>query len=171
MIADHVSVVPLAAEHLESTFLWMTSQALRDAMLIEQQITRESHLAWFQARHSDCTQAIRAIVAGGLHVGNCGYRHLDSRHRTGELWIYLGPEHQGKGLAGRALRSAVEVGFDELGLRKIYLTVRPSNTRAFSIYVRAGFEVEGVLRAEQIYHGRPVDLLRMALHASAPAER
>jgi len=47
---------------------------------------------------------------------------------------------------------------------------RVGNFRAVKLYARAGFRVEGLLCAEQIYQGRPVDWLRLALIANGVAD-
>ncbi len=158
-----VELVPFAEAHLETTYRWMSDSSLRWGLLVDGEITWEDHRAWFAAQQSDSTRATFAVLVDGEHVGNFGYRHLSPRHRTGELWMYLGPDHHNKGLAEPAMAEGLRRGFQTLELRKIYLVVRTDNLRAIRLYARAGFVVEGILQAEQLFDGRPVDVIRMAL--------
>lgn len=158
----HVRLVPLTEAHLDNLLRWLGDQSVRDGVLIDQIITAESHRAWFASQYNDHRLANFAVVAGDIHVGAFGYRNLSRRHGTGELWMYIDPEHQGHGLGKSALRAGLAIGFKDFGLRKILLVVDRKNARAISLYEGSGFVVEGRLRAEQLYRGEPVDLIRMA---------
>jgi RimJ/RimL family protein N-acetyltransferase len=168
-----VALTPLAEEHLGNLLHWLEDQAIRDGILSDQVITPAGHRSWFRAQRQDASQAVFAILGGSRHVGVLGFRSLSKRHETGELWMYIGSQHQRQGLGRGALRAGVEIGFNKLGLRKISLSVRIDNTPAVGLYAREGFIVEGVLRADRLYRGTPVDLLRMALlrARAAPASR
>lgn len=158
-----VELQPLAPEHLDDTLRWINDARVRDGLLVDRVISAKAHRDWYSALAGDKSQVVYAALANGIHCGNFGYRHLSTRHSSGDLWMYLGPEHQGRGLGAAMLDAGLTRGFNELGLRKIALQVRTDNVRAITLYARAGFRVEGVLRGEQMYSGNPVDLLRMAL--------
>jgi ribosomal protein S18 acetylase RimI-like enzyme len=63
---------------------------------------------------------------------------------------------------GRALLEAALAEARRRGARKLSLRVLGDNERARALYERAGFEVEGVLRAEFHLDGRDVDDVLMA---------
>lgn len=161
-----VTLTPLREAHLAQSLQWINTESVRNGLLLDRAITFQEHRAWFAALSQDALQAVFAASAAGIHVGNFGYRHVTPKHGTGEMWMFLGPEHQGRGLAFSLLEAGVSAGVSSLGLRKIVLHVASDNARAVSIYARSGFQVEGVLRAEQMHRGQTVDLLRMALFAS-----
>lgn len=72
------------------------------------------------------------------------------------------PSARGYGLGGRLLAAAVEEA-RRRGARKLSLRVLGSNPRAQALYRAAGFEVEGVLRAEfRLDDGTFVDDVLMA---------
>lgn len=152
----------LGEEHLDATRRWMADEDLRWGLLLDREVTPELHRGWFSRTKEDTSQAIFAIVADGAHAGNFGFRHIHRQHRTAELWMYLGAEHRGSGIAKPALRAGLDCGFGSLALRKISLLVRADNHRAVSLYTGAGFVEEGFLRAEQIYRGTAIDMIRMA---------
>jgi ribosomal-protein-alanine N-acetyltransferase len=49
----------------------------------------------------------------------------------------------GRGLMTEALRAAVRVGFDELGLHRLEANIQPENTRSIALAQRAGLAKEG----------------------------
>lgn len=66
-------------------------------------------------------------------------------HRRAEFQIIISPDFQGKGLATRAARLAMDYGFTVLNLYKLYLIVDKENEKAIHIYRKLGFMVEGEL--------------------------
>jgi RimJ/RimL family protein N-acetyltransferase len=159
----HITLEPLAREHLAATLRWITDERVRRGLLVGHDITAEGHGAWFAALQEDRSQAVYAALADSAHVGNFGYRLLSAQHASGELWMYVGPEHHGHGLGKGMLEAGLAKGFEQHSLRKIYLRVHTGNARAIMLYARAGFSVEGVLAREELFGGEAVDMLRMAL--------
>lgn len=50
-------------------------------------------------------------------------------HRRAEFQIIISPEYQGKGLASRAAKLAMDYGFTVLNLYKLYLIVDKENEK------------------------------------------
>jgi RimJ/RimL family protein N-acetyltransferase len=65
----------------------------------------------------------------------------------GLAWLGMSilPEHRGRGLGRELLDAAIEAA-REAGYRKLELEVFPENARAIALYLRAGFEIEGLKR-------------------------
>ncbi|MGW0181426.1 N-acetyltransferase family protein [Nocardia sp. NPDC003345] len=63
-----------------------------------------------------------------------------------EFGMMLLPDRRGRGLGGALLARVIDWS-REHGAHKVALQVWPHNVRALALYARAGFEVEGVLRA------------------------
>ena len=75
--------------------------------------------------------------------------------------------HWGQGIATAMLREAVAWSLGA-GLKRLELTVHTSNIAAISVYLRCGFEVEGIRRSSLLVDGRYVDEYLMSLiHAHA----
>ena len=71
---------------------------------------------------------------------------------------------QGKGLGPLALGALIErASSDEMNLHKLWLIVRRDNRSAQAMYLRAGFEFEGMLRDEYCVSGKFFDMVRMAI--------
>ena len=78
------------------------------------------------------------------------------------------PEHEGRGLGGRMLQSAVEKA-RQAGLPKIALTVDAANDRAIRLYSRAGFEITGTVELEHL--PPQVQLPRLSPHEQSAGLR
>jgi len=78
-----------------------------------------------------------------------------------EFRIALNPDYLGQGFGKMLTLMALEKGFQELGLQRIYLIVRKSNPRARRLYENCGFVETGECSKE--IQGIMVDLFEMAL--------
>ncbi len=63
---------------------------------------------------------------------------MPDRDGSHELAIFVHQDYQGAGIGGRLLESVLQRG-RERGVRRVWLTVEPWNTRAKAVYRRAGF--------------------------------
>lgn len=121
--------------------------------------------AWVE-RHRTAKDEAFFVIADDADraVGHVALYQLDPVNRSAEFGILLGAKRVwGQGIGTRATRFMIEHGFDELGLRRIYLDVLDTNAPARSIYEKLGFVVEGRLRQDQFKGGRFVDVLVMGL--------
>jgi hypothetical protein len=84
-------------------------------------------------------------------------------HRRAEFQIIISPDYQGKGLATRAAKLAMDYGFTVLNLYKLYLIVDKENEKAIHIYRKLGFMVEGELIHEFFINGEYRNTIRMCL--------
>jgi len=111
-----------------------------------------------------------AIEADGTLIGDCGLHNVDQRSGTAELGIGIGDRgYLGRGYGREAVRLLVDWGFRMHNLRKIWLQVYASNSRAVRSYTAAGFVEEGRLRAHVWSAGGYEDLLQMAVFRDEPA--
>lgn len=84
-------------------------------------------------------------------------------HRRAEFQIIIAPAHQGKGLASKAVKLAMDYSFSVLNLYKLYLIVDQENAKAIHIYRKLGFEEEGVLKHEFFINGEYRNTVRMCI--------
>jgi RimJ/RimL family protein N-acetyltransferase len=76
-------------------------------------------------------------------VGNVVLDQLDRCARSARLSIYIGEASaRGRGVGQWAVREAVRLAFDALGLERVWLTVRHDNAAARRAYEHAGFAAE-----------------------------
>ncbi|MDH6706355.1 RimJ/RimL family protein N-acetyltransferase [Kitasatospora sp. MAA19] len=72
---------------------------------------------------------------------------IDTHNRCAHLGLALRPAHRGRGLATDTLRTLCRYGFRTLGLQRLQLETLADNAPMLGAARRAGFTVEGTLRA------------------------
>jgi RimJ/RimL family protein N-acetyltransferase len=77
---------------------------------------------------------------------------LAPREGVGEIGIMMRPEATGRGLASKAVQLVVDYAFNALGLHRIAADIDPDNTSSVSLFLRAGFQREGLLRGNWKTH-------------------
>lgn len=79
------------------------------------------------------------------HVGNIKLGPIDRHHGLGEIGLVIGArEAWGRGIATNAIAVISDIGFRDLGLRKLTAGCYASNRGSRIAFERAGFAVEGV---------------------------
>jgi len=100
------------------------------------------------------TQLIGTLSA----VGGKGNR---LRH-SALLGLGVVRSHWSQGIASRMVQEAISWSL-AAGLKRLELTVHTTNLRALSVYLRCGFEVEGLLRSSLLVDGEYVNEYLMSL--------
>jgi len=76
-------------------------------------------------------------------IGTIAYRNINWNTRTAEIAIFIGDKNEwNKGYGTEAMKILLEIGFKELNLKRIQLSVRPSNLRARHVFHKLGFKEE-----------------------------
>lgn len=141
----------------------------------------QTHRYWSSPAHRSVEETARYIEdtlamkgahvwaiteSGGEALGRIALFVL--REGVGEIGIVMRREATGRGLASRALNLVVEHGFTGLGLHRIVADIDPDNTSSLSLFLRAGFQREGLLRGNWKTHLGVRDSVIMA-KLKAPA--
>jgi [ribosomal protein S5]-alanine N-acetyltransferase len=85
-------------------------------------------------------------------VGLCGLV-LNPELAEGEAWYLLRPDLWGRGLVTEAARALVTIGFEDLGLHRIWASCLPVNPASARVLEKLGFRREGYLRQNLRIHG------------------
>jgi diamine N-acetyltransferase len=86
---------------------------------------------------------------------------IDGKSSSAEFRIALHPNILGQGAGEKLARMTIRKGFEQLGLKRIYLIVRRSNPPARKLYLHCGFRDTVEYRKE--VNGIVVDFLEMEL--------
>ena len=105
-------------------------------------------------------RTVFAIATESEAIGVIGLTIGEDVHRfTAELGYWLGEPFWGQGIMTDAVRVVVEYGFSELGLLRIYAEPYVGNVGSARVLEKAGFELEGRMRANVFKDGRILDQL------------
>lgn len=127
--------------------------------------TDESERARMAAAMEDGTQVLWIIETNqGRAIGNVGLLQIDPVHRRAWLGICIGEKDcWSAGYGADAIRLLLHYAFENLGLRRVQLITDVDNDRGIRCYEKCGFYREALLREHRLRHGKPLDMLQMAV--------
>ena len=102
----------------------------------------DTRCTWFDERVNNHDFLVMVIAPEGKFLGHIDLKRIDHQHNHAELAIVMTKEERGKGIGTQALKEMVEIGFETLGLKKIYLYTRTDNLSAIKAFSKAGFQKE-----------------------------
>lgn len=91
-------------------------------------------------------------VAGPV-IGQVSLRWASVEHRQGELGFVLNPAYQGKGYAREAAEAMLRLGFDGLGLHRVYGACDTRNTPSWRLLASLGMRREAHFVEDEIFKG------------------
>jgi ribosomal-protein-alanine N-acetyltransferase len=93
-----------------------------------------------------------------LCIGNVKIGPVSETQLTSDLVAFIGDRsYHGKGLAVEAIKLANRVAFEQLGLRKLTGGMHDENKASIHAYVKAGWVLEGRLKAHYWIDGKGMD--------------
>ncbi len=162
-------LVPLEVGHLPLVMTWVNDREVTQYFAnLRNGVTEEQERAFLQDLVASPDDRAFSIFDGDDYLGQCSINKIYWPARNGRLFIALCREAQGRGWGRAALTRLMEIAWHELHLHKLWLMVRSDNRRAQALYVRLGFDFEGVLRDEYCVDGRFLDMVRMSALGPAP---
>lgn len=117
----------------------------------------ENHCKWFDKRIADEDFLVMIIAPEGTFLGHVDLKRIDRDNHHAEIAIAMNQQPRGKGIGTRALQEMAKIGFENLGLNKIYTYTRSDNIPAIKAYAKAGFRKEATLRNERLIAGAYYD--------------
>jgi ribosomal-protein-alanine N-acetyltransferase len=153
-----------AAPRLEAPGVVLRPLEMSDAeALFAAHSDPRSHQYWSSAAHKSVAQTAAYIEdtiavghawaiteSGGAALGRIGLFQL--REGVADIGIIMRPDATGRGFASKALALVCAYGFDTLELHRIGADVDPDNSASLSLFLRAGFQREGLLRGNWKTH-------------------
>ena len=99
----------------------------------------------------------------GFAVGTIIVNHIDIFNRVGNINIKILPQFQGKGIGRYSLMKACDFAFDTLNLFCLTANILEYNEKSKLLFLKLGFNKEGVLRSRVIKNGVRCDLITLSL--------
>ncbi len=94
------------------------------------------------AQEGDGLNLAAVLPATGELVGDISLTWTSEASKQGEVGYILNPDHQGQGYATEAARVMLRLGFEELGLHRIFGRVEIRNTASARVLERLGMRRE-----------------------------
>lgn len=166
LIGEKIRLRPMWSEDTEAIVRWRNNPRVQKNFIYQKPFTKEGHETWIKTM-VDTGKVVQFIIedlAEKRPVGSVYFRDIDREYEKAEYGIFIGEDDAvGKGFGSEAARLAVEYGFAELGLHKIFLRVFADNAAAVRSYEKAGFVREGYFQDEVRIKGQFRDLVFMAI--------
>jgi len=105
-------------------------------------------LNYCQSRMETKKLWITSIWIDGKPVGMIDLHNIDLDNSHAEVGYWLGDDYQGNCVMTDCLLKILEIGFEDMKLHKIKLVAEAVNLASNAVAKKAGFELEGVLKAE-----------------------
>ena len=149
---------------------WMNDERIYSSMHYSFPVLMDNTISWFKQNKGNDRRTDVIFEEDGIPVAMGGLTNINRDINKAELYIFVNPKMQQKGIGTNATKMLCKFGFERLGLNKIYLETNEDNILARRVYEKCGFKLEGILRCEyktkegtflnRIYYG----LLRGELH-------
>ncbi len=147
----------LEARDLQTRVDWMNDTRVNTTLNIQLPVSLDSTITWFEKINTNSSREDYTFCENGAIVAMGGFTSIDRSVGKAELYIFVNPDMQGRGLGTKACKQMCEYGFEQLGLQKIYLHTNGDNVAARRLYERLGFKLEGYMPQEIINNGKIKD--------------
>ncbi len=144
-----IHLKPITLNEVNNTYLsWLQDDEVMQG-LATSGYTLENLKEYVSTRINNSKVAFFAIRSNDTneHIGNIKLEVQAAN--VSDLGLLIGNKNYwGKGIGYEACKLAINYGFEEMQLRKIYLAVYENNPAAKKIYEKLGFKLEGTLRKQ-----------------------
>jgi RimJ/RimL family protein N-acetyltransferase len=155
---------PLRMDHLGHVMTWVNDREVMQYFANHQRaIAEEEERAYLETLLASKNDRAYSIFVGDDYVGQCSVNQIYWPAKNGRLFIVIKKDAQGRGYGPTAVRRLIDLAFGEVGLIKLWLIVRRDNRDAQAMYLKLGFDFEGVLKAEYCVGGKYYDMVRMSI--------
>lgn len=140
----------LEQEDLPVRISWMNDKRVYSSMHFSIPVSLEDTIEWYEKNKSCDSRYDASIWDNGEIVAFCGISSIKLDTGVGELYVFVNPLKQGKGIGTSAIKLLCKYAFTKLALYKICLMTNEDNYAAQVVYERCGFKLEGRMRNEYL---------------------
>ncbi|PCH69628.1 MAG: GNAT family N-acetyltransferase [Bacteroidales bacterium] len=161
-----IKLQALTLENLTPFYKWIKDEeAIIYSLSIFQGMKTDQQIKdWYTQSIIDKRNSNHGIFVDGVFVGYAGISRMSNINKSGEYFIFIGDkDYWGKGIGTQVTQMIVKIGFEELGLNRIMLTVSVPNIAGVKAYKRTGFVLEGRFREAALRNGEFHDKLVMSI--------
>lgn len=126
---------------------WINDLRINQTMFFDLPASIENTEKWYKANFGKKNRIDFSFFdIDNICIAMGGFTDINPLHKNAEFYVMVNPEMQGKGIGKQVSFWMYNYAFSILDLNKIFLYTNDDNIAAFSIYEKAGFQLEGVLR-------------------------
>ena len=104
------------------------------------------------------------LSASNKHIGNIKLGYINHHHKTADISLFIGDKNSwGKGYASQAIKIISHYGLETLHLRKLCAGAYEPNIASTKAFLKAGYQLDGVLSNHFIFDGTPCDRVQVCL--------
>ena len=134
-----IQLTDFSSVFLDKSFDWLNDPEIRE-LTDTPALTREGQLRWFNGLNELTDYKAWGVLYGSVPVGVCGIKHIDNQ--DGEYFGYIGEKDLwGKGFGTRMMQE-VETEALRIGLTRLHLKVKRTNSRAIGLYLKMNYTLD-----------------------------
>ena len=161
-----ITLRPITIEDSEHIVKWRNCPDVKQNLYSQDNISINQQRDYYQ-KYIETKKIFQYIViADGIECGTTFLKKLDNKNRCAEFGIFIGESSlRGRGIGTISTIKTVEIGFNQLHLDRIYLTVFSSNISAIRSYEKAGFKITKNGLKHSLSNGEIVDITEMEIRS------
>lgn len=153
-----VTIRKFQEEDIPLKVKWINDERNNKYLHYDLPLREDKTRIWFKTLKDRKDRADFTIVADQQPVGLIGLLNIDIRNKKAEYYICMGEEKfKGKGIATIATDLIIRFGYEQYGLKRIYLFTEVENIPAQKLFEKVGFSREGLLKNDLFYNGKSID--------------
>ena len=175
MTLQSIELRPVSKEDVARILDWITDNQVADAWFGRYSYGNPAHLAYDPSKaksfskkkwkevFEESDHKIFSIYTKNEHIGEA-HLAVDEALGDGQLSLLIGRKdlwHKGYGSAATA--GLISLGFETIGLFRIWVDVPEYNSSAISLFKHFGFVHEGTLRQSRPHKGARLDSVVMGI--------
>ena len=122
---DRVFLTPISYDDCEDFISWRNSDYIKSRFIYQKDISVEQQKEWIRTK-VETGRVAQFIVwdkKANQKVGCVYLQNIDKEKKDAEFGILIAENYGGKGFGSESAKLIIKHGFEELGLKKIYLRV------------------------------------------------
>lgn len=158
---ENVTLRPLEPADIDQIYIWDMDPSLSYYAGWISRMSRCAFRTFWEARLNNPPDnlVVLGIEVEKRLVGFIQLGLIDKEEQRAAIGIVVGEaDMQGKGIGSTAVRILCDFAFTVKGLERVYAESYAYNPRAHRMFLRAGFQPEGVLRKHERHNGVRQDL-------------
>ena len=141
--ADRAEFVQLRARNAAWTREWDSTSPVQQAPVSFAQMVRQQDRLAARGELLPFAVAVDGVLVGQMHLFNIVRGAL----RSAGVGYWISEQYAGRGITPFALATAVDHAFDEVGLHRVEVNIRPDNHSSLAVVRKLDLRDEGLRRA------------------------